>query len=324
MIKRIVWHGFFVVLMGLIFSGFLSEDSVLLTTDAAIKGSNVSPSEVIHRMPPHWNDRVLLGSPRGTGTQLASVLKAFTSGVVWNNLAYGLACLLSSWIFLRRFRSLTPWASVLGALAAFWVGTNFSIVLAGHYFKPYVILFFVCSLLPVSGAAAGSVGSALLWGACVGLMFAQQPDVALFFALFAGAYLVFLLWKEQGLKPAGWLKIMVPAAAMAFLFAAGPLLSGYEHHVKGTAQMKTENGQQKWEYVTQWSVPPDEMADLIAPGYYGWRSNEPDGPYWGRTGRSPGWENTKQGFRNFRLESIYIGMIPVSFALFSLFTFRRS
>ncbi|QHI68062.1 hypothetical protein [Tichowtungia aerotolerans] len=101
-------------------------------------------------------------------------------------------------------------------------------------------------------------------------------------------------------------------------------MSGYKQHVKGSAQMQTENKQAKWDYVTQWSFPPEEMIAFVAPGYTGWRSNEPEGPYWGRMGRSPGWEQTKQGFQNFKLENTYIGVIPVVFALFALFSCRRS
>ncbi|MBN2783992.1 MAG: hypothetical protein JXR25_04135, partial [Pontiellaceae bacterium] len=74
----------------------------------------------------------------------------------------------------------------------------------------------------------------------------------------------------------------------------------------------------------QWSIPPNEVVDFVAPGYYGWRSGESEGPYWGRTGQSAEWEKTGQGFRNFKLESTYIGMIPFAFAFFALFAFRRS
>ena len=35
-------------------------------------------------------------------------------------------------------------------------------------------------------------------------------------------------------------------------------------------------------------------------------------------GQSDGWEKTKQGFRNFRLENFYIGAIPIAFALWAI------
>jgi hypothetical protein len=85
-----------------------------------------------------------------------------------------------------------------------------------------------------------------------------------------------------------------------------------------------ESPQAKWEFCTQWSVPPDEGIEIIAPGYMGWRSGEPAGPYWGRTGQSAEWPRTGQGFPNFRLENIYLGIIPVAFGLLAcLMAWRR-
>lgn len=315
---------FFVVLEGDLFSG----DRVLLTTDAAIREANKSFGVAWGNLYANWSDGVLLGIHRGAGIRLATLLKGAMNGVVWNNLVFGLACLGGSFLFLFLFRKLrNPWALLCGVLTAFWMGNNFTLIYSGHTLKPYVVLFFVCSLLPVSAATGGSIVALLIWGCCVGLMFAQQPDVAMFFALFAGAYMLFRLWRAQGFKPLKWLKVLVPAAMVAFLFAAGPLLSGYRYHVKGAAQMQTDNKQEKqakWDYVTQWSLPPEETIDFVAPGYTGWRSGEADGPYWGRMGRSPGWEQTGQGFQNFKLDNIYLGFIPVTLAFFALFSCRRS
>jgi len=315
-----------VILVVGVFNQFLSGNSVLLTTDAAIRSANSSAIEVCQAIVPHWHASKLLGEPRGTGMQLASCLKAFANGILWNNIVYGFAIVLSS-IFLCRVctrRGLGLIAMIISFVVAFWMGSNFTLLVAGHNHKPYVVLFFIGSLMVSSLAVQTSIRLPLVWGSCVGLMFLQQPDVALFFALFSGSYLVFSLWQRQGCKPLHWAKVLIPAAVVAFLFAAGPLLSGYKQHVKGAAQMQTQNKQAKWDYVTQWSFPPEEMIAFIAPGYTGWRSGEPEGPYWGRMGRSPGWEKTKQGFQNFKLENTYLGLIPVAFALFALFACRRS
>jgi hypothetical protein len=88
--------------------------------------------------------------------------------------------------------------------------------------------------------------------------------------------------------------------------------------------MQTQNKLAKWEYITQWSWPPEDSIDFVAPGYTGWGSGRPDGPYWGRCGRSAGWEETGQGFKNFKLDAYYLGMIAVGFALYALYSSRRS
>jgi hypothetical protein len=325
MVKNVFRVVFFTGLFVAVFRHFFFNDAVLLTTDAAIRGANLPAVWVLNSTVSNWHSSVLLGIPYGGVVQFATLLKGTMEGVPWNNTVYGLACLLGSLAFLRGVsKKICSWGAICGALAAFWVGSNFTLVIAGHNFKPYVVLFFVCSLIPVARAAAGRISYALVWGSCVGLMFAQQPDVAMFFALFSGAYMLFRLWKAQGFKPLKWLKVLVPAMVVALLLASGQLLSGYLYAVKGASQMQTENQQAKWDYVTQWSFPPEEMIAFVAPGYTGWRSGEPDGPYWGRMGRSPGWEQTKQGFQNFKLENTYLGVIPVAFALFALFSCRRS
>lgn len=310
-----------------LFRNFISPEKVLLTTDAVIASSQRSFQDALETIKPYWSSDILLGNGSAGGTSMAGMLKGvFHSGIVWNNWVYPMGCILGSFAFFIFFfhkRCSAPTA-LMAVLVACWVGSNFTLVYPGHPHKPYVVFLFICSLIPVARAAAGSLAAVLVWGGCVGLMFAQQPDVAMFFALFAGAYLVFRLWREQGFKPLKWLKVLLPAAVAAFLFAGGPLLSGYKQHVKGAAPMQTENKQAKWDYVTQWSFPPEEMIAFVAPGYTGWRSGEPEGPYWGRMGRSPGWEKTKQGFQNFKLENTYLGVIPIAFALFALFSCRRA
>ena len=56
------------------------------------------------------------------------------------------------------------------------------------------------------------------------------------------------------------------------------------------------------------------------PGWTGWRSGDEQGPYWGRMGRSDGYEQTRQGFMNFKLENVYVGAIPLLFAVLGLAT----
>ncbi|MCU0857900.1 MAG: hypothetical protein MUC65_05800 [Pontiellaceae bacterium] len=305
-----------------LFKGFLTDSTVLLTTDAVVSLGNRSASDVVSEVLSNWGSNVLLGIPGGPSAQIASIMRMFFSGIVWNNLVYGLACLAASFVFIAGFgRKLNVWAVLCGALAAFWLGSNFTLLHAGHVQKPFVILFFICALLS-SGVPSWRGG--LLWGGFAGLMFIQQPDVAFFFAMFAGAHLLFTLWQREGFKPVRWLPVLVPAAVVIMLLAAGTLLSGYKLNVKATAQVQTESPQEKWEYMTQWSFPPDETISLVAPGYHGWRSGEPDGPYWGRVGQSAEWEQTRQGYMNFMMESAYIGFIPAIFALFALFACRRS
>lgn len=310
------------ILLGLILvHQFVTSENVLMTTDAAISSANRSVQQCLDQFQYHWNEHHLLGRPRGSANQLASFLRGIMPGIIWNNLAYPIACLLGALAFIGIMPRRYSWSSIaLGGIVACWVGSNFTLIHAGHFFKPYVVLIFLCSLMVRN---VSTLIGAILYGGCVGLMFAQQPDVAMLFAIFSGAYFIFKLWHQLP-KPVSrpailnWLKILVTAAAVVLLFAAGPLLSGYRQHVKNTVQVQTETPEQKWNYVTQWSFPPSELIDLIAPNYTGIRTGEPAGPYWGKTGRSANWDETRQGYMNFRMESVYIGFMPVALAIFAL------
>lgn len=320
--KEFISIAFLIAVFAFVFARFFTISAVLMTTDAIISSANQTAGNVLSALPPHWDDGALLGGPQPSALHALSLLLAVLPGILWNNLGYGLACLVGSLVFLRGFgKQLNGFAALCGALTAFWLGNNFTMIYPGHGMKPYVIIFFVCAILS-TGIVSWRGG--IIWGSFIGLMFAHQPDIALFFALFAGAYLIFRLWHREGLKPIRWLPVLIPAAVVALLFAAGPLLSGYKLNVQDTAQVQTENPSDKWDYITQWSWPPEESIAFIAPGYTGWRSGEPEGPYYGRMGRSPGWEQTHQGFMNFQLDSLYIGFIPLAFALFALIASRRS
>jgi hypothetical protein len=305
-----------------IFHAFLTGRSVLMSTDAIVSYANRGFDDVVREAVAYWDDGVLLGLPRGSWTQLAVLLQAVLPSLIWNNLVYGFACLVASLLLIFGYRrTIHPWAIAFAAVVAFWLGSNFTLVYAGHNLKPYVVMLFVASIL---AAGARTWRGGIIWGGITGLMFAQQPDVALFFALVGGSYLVFRLWRRDGLKPLAWLRVLLPALATALLFAAGPLISGYKLNVKGTAAMQTEDPREKWNYVPQWSFPPDEMISMVAPGYHGWRSGEPSGPYWGRTGQSPDWPETRQGFMNFMMESAYLGILPFAFMLYALLWGRHS
>lgn len=221
------------------------------------------------------------------------------------------------------FRKNLPLTAVLFAvITAFWVGSNFTLIYAGHIRK-FSILFLFCSILFSLDILFEKKRWewSVLAGLLLGIMFLEQQDVAFFFGLFAGAY-AFFLWVRSGDKLCGILRLL-PVLITASLIAAGALVSSYKQNVAGVSAVK-EDVQGKWEFCTQWSWPPEESIDFIAPGYTGWRSGEPDGPYWGRMGRSVGWEQTRQGFMNFKLENTYIGFIPLTFAFFALFSCRYS
>jgi hypothetical protein len=308
-----------VVLFAIVmFHSVLASNVVLFSTDdnigALATKKNVLPSGFLG----WWDDSVLVGVPTDLLLSWSNVLlwilplRIFTSW--YHAIDLGLASVFLAFYLRTRGRS---WAAcAMGALAAFWVGSNMTLTFAGHLGK-FAVLMFAAAFLWTCERAVRSrrISWALLSGCALGAMFLEQPDLALFFAMALGPFAVFAFVRENGFSLPAFARVLVPMGIAAALLALPSMLTIYQSTVKGVTVTSTENPQAKWEFSTQWSWPPEESVDFIAPGYMGWRSGEPEGPYWGRMGRSAGWEQTKQGFQNFKLESQYLGSIPVALAL---------
>ena len=211
-------------------------------------------------------------------------------------------------------------AIIVGAIAAFWVGSNFTLTYAGHMGKFAAVMFAAAALCGIRKTFESN--RPWLWsmvtGGFIGFMLLEQQDVALFFGIFLGAYALFravLMFRQKaGFK---CFLILIPMGIIALIMSSATLMASYIQNVSAVAVQQEENSSQKWEFTTQWSWPPEESIDFVAPGYMGWRSGEAEGPYWGRMGRTAGWEKTGQGFMNFKLENMYFGAIPMLLALFA-------
>ncbi len=265
----------------------------------------------IGRVPLNWTSALLTALPL---PQFVNVVHAVTLALA-AMLLFGL---------LRRM-GCSRASSMLGALVAFWCSSNLALTYGGHIPKFSVLLFGSLALLCIKNMT-GTHGRAwaLLAGGAVGFALVEQQDVGLFFGMFIGAYAVFMLFR---MTTVSWQQrvatFLVPMGLMAAWPAIPSLLQGYTHNIQNVATTTAEDPAVKWDFVTQWSFPPDEAMALMAPGYLGWRSSEPAGPYWGRLGRSAGWEQTGQGFMNFKLDDWYLGIIPVAFALLACFAAWR-
>ncbi|MGQ9663170.1 MAG: hypothetical protein ACUVWX_12650, partial [Kiritimatiellia bacterium] len=247
--------------------------------------------------------------------------------VNWNHaLNLGLASIFFLAFLRGRGRS---WpACALGILTAWWLGTNLTLTYAGHIGKYGALMYSGVALWLIERSALSPrLWWPLLAGGALGGMFLEQQDVALFIGMFLGAYALYACWRERGWH-AGFIIPRLLLMSLVPVLIAGPASwATYKFNREGApAAEEQTNPQVQWEFATQWSVPPTEMIEFIAPGIMGWRSGEPTGPYWGKTGQSPDWEKTKQGFRNFRLENVYVGVIPMGIALYALlasFRLRR-
>ena len=316
----------FAAVGAVVFHALWSPGAVLMTTDdnvGLLKGAQrMLEGSLLHP----WTGETLWGLPGLSGIRPGYWLLTVLSAEAYMNLFHGLCLALAAWLLALhlRDRGLRPAACAFGGLVAFWVGTNLTLTYAGHVGKYGMMVFLALAVFALGRwEKTGKLAWSVVAGAATGAMFLEQADVALFCALLLAPLGLFAAARAAG----GWTVGAIAKRAWPALLAAALLVGGTSLAAKGSGVTEVpgeESPGAQWAYLTQWSQPPEESLDFIAPGWTGWRSGEERGPYWGRMGRSEGWERTRQGFMNFKLETTYVGAVPFLFALVGLGeAFRR-
>lgn len=98
--------------------------------------------------------------------------------------------------------------------------------------------------------------------------------------------------------------------AFSVLIAWQTLTTMFATQIAGVSQGSEETPTARYAWATQWSIPPAELWNTISGSHFGTTMRSENTPYWGRVGRSEGWEKTKQGFRNFSGAGWHLGVIP--------------
>lgn len=304
----------------LIFKSILLPGNILFSTDdnigrIVLDGRNFPASFL-----GGWADNTLLGMECSSSLNWTNLLWWLLPSVTFANFFHLIDLFIASLfllLFLRSF-GLTGIASLMGAVAAFWLASNLTLTYAGHLAKFSILMLAAIYLWLIRKAILSDRSAyAVLAGGVLGIMFTEQPDVALFFTIFLGLYAFYAVGVAYHWQLRALARFILPIVGIALIISLNSLLLSLQSNVSSVDNGSTRSAAAKWEFATQWSWPPEECIDFIAPGYMGWRSGEPAGPYWGRMGRSAGWEQTGQGFMNFKLENQYIGAIPIILAVFA-------
>ena len=311
------WLVLFAIVGAIVFHALWAPDAILMSTDDNVGLERATQRMLEASMVHPWNGETLWGLPGMSMVRPGYLLLRMVSAEGFMNTFHGLCLALAAWLLALYLRDqgLRPAACLFGGLVAFWVGTNLTLVYAGHVGKYGALVFLALTIFALGRwGRTGRRAWAVVAGSAAGAMFLEQPDVALFCALLLVPLGVFEAsravggWKVGALFRQSW-----GAALAAALVAGGASLAAQGSGV--TDVPGGEAPEAHWAYITQWSQPPSESLDFIAPGWTGWRSGDEQGPYWGKMGRSEGWEQTRQGFMNFKLENVYIGVLPLLFAL---------
>lgn len=321
-IKYLLCLLFFIVLAVITFRCVWPADHIFSASDINAGGLAFRKGHMPEYFTGYFSSTTVMGSA-SHGFRFFELLLVFLPLTVFANVFYGFILILgsASLIWFLRLWGRSWMASCFGALIGFWFN---SIILAstGHAYKMEVLAFSVLGLCLIeksvrAGSFRKTAGFSLLAGLSLGIMMIEQQDVALLAGLFVGPYAVFRVMLAHGKAVRRWLCMLVPMGIVAFLLSGATVVKSYERNIAGAAQVQGD-APEKWSYVTQWSMVPAEWPDLVAPGWGGWSTGNPEGPYWGKIGRDANWESTGQGFQNFKLDSIYLGIVPFLLGAFGL------
>jgi hypothetical protein len=223
--------------------------------------------------------------------------------------------LLAMAAFLRELEVSRP-AALFGGLIYAWQGDVLPFVFPGHYGYLTTWPFYAIGAWgALRSARTGHWAYALVSGVCCGLMVGLQPDRGGMSCLVIAALFI----GSAGRARAGWLR---PAAhlglcvAVALCVALAAIFALFQSYIVGVTMGGANDHAKNFVFSTEFSLGPEETLTYLAPGFFGWYSNGDSAPYWGRIGRTPGWEEKHEGARDLNLAISTSGTIATALALF--------
>lgn len=322
-IAFVAYTAFFAVLAAFVFWGTWSCDFAPVMPDSPI----VYAADDFARFWRLWatdgrfipnNLNLFLGSPY-FWQEFNYVLPAYLSGLA---LAY----------FLRG-RGLSLFAAYGGGLFLSLCGYWFTLFSAGH--GSWFMLMTYCVWpfgLMDRAIRRNKLKNWLLLGATVGWSCYWQPDVFLTFAIAWAVYFVYACGRER--KFPAWTGLLAAGLALMVVGSAGILRAfkmdiGQRAKQIASGDTLSKNVQEagdayaRWVFVTNWSLPSDELAEFFIPRLNGDTSDplalaigRQKGldlkPYMGALGRPI---DAPRG--NYRQHSLYVGWMTCLLALFA-------
>jgi hypothetical protein len=275
-----------------------------------------------------WGDNAMGQGYGGSPLVPTTLLSILLPPLVFHLLRYILDTVLlglATAFFLRGrgFRGVIQWLPAVGLALSGYMFTLISAGHAGFFDMMPLAVFLFCSV--DRGFRLRSVFWFAWAGACAAFGIARQPDVMALFALLAAIYSGFLFFENRPIqgtvrawsKYLGTLVIGFVGAVAIFAVVGASIFTGSAQALETREGVRGQTPQEQWEFATNWSMPPEEMLDMVAPFVYGIETGDPAGPYWGRLGRSIGWRQTRQGLMNLKQHTLYMGLIPLIFGLYA-------
>lgn len=252
-------------------------------------------------------------------------------------------------VYYLRGRGASYASAWLGGLALGFSGYSFTLFSAGHrgYFHMMGCTVFAFGLLTRCFNGRQWFHFAML-GACLAWGLLYQPDVFVMIVMLAGAYALWLTRTHSIDMRTTWqcVRQVYPRFLLSLLVIAviawsgiknvlGQQITGRKEQIAAAAGMSTDAAsvtapvdaavkqREQWIFATNWSLPPEDALEFVAPGVFGNDSFQPPYPYWGRLGRPYGWQPGQPPFPNYRQHTVYLGVAQVLFAWLAVFAWWR-
>ena len=310
----------FAALAAYVFWGTWSLDVVPVMPDA----TTTYPADQVAR-----SFRGLLESGRFIPFDLVNLIG---SPYFWQELKYVLALYLAALgvAYYCRGRGLSRLASYGAGLLLGFCGYWMTLFSAGHYgwFQWMAHGVFAFGLAD-RAVRKGRLRHWLLLGAVVAWASFNQQDLWLLFSVFTTFYFFWCCVRERKFPWKGMLISLAAFAAIGIVNFRSVLfdgtLKGRQDQIargENITQKDASEAEKRWEFVTNWSMPPEDTLEFLLPRVHGDTScpfvlsiNGRQGvkPYTGALGRPL---NAKQG--NYRQHSLYVGWALCLFALLGI------
>ncbi len=311
--------GLLLGLLLLLFCRSLDPNEVVFSNDGPYGGMVAEHNRMPAILTGYWRDLNWIGDQQPTPSPaISTALRLVTTPLIYSKIFCPAAIFIlgiCAWFCFRQWK-LSPLACIFGALAA---------ALSSHFFS--TACWGVAAQLIGIGMCFVAIGLAsdgegwkmwvrlVLAGMAVGINIMEGYDIGAIFSLFVAAFIMY-----QSLLRASWLKAESGTASRFVLFLKRALDGGVKvaivavfaaicaYHalnvligtqIKGsTGETDNMTPEQRWDWATQWSMPPEELPRIFISGLFGYRMDTPGemaalgnlyegGVYWGRVGRNP-------------------------------------
>jgi hypothetical protein len=313
----------------LLFIKSLRSEFVLFSSDGPLGMNSAEAISLPNSFTGYWMDLFWLGYNSGSTPPDATYLLFWVLGPLYLSKFYAplsmLILGLCAWFYFRQL-GFRPWVCVLGGFASSLNMNYFSNACWGLGSRALALAgIFLALAALANGRGRFFLARCALAGLGVGLSIMEGADNGAIFSLYVAAFGFFVTIIQEG--PLAWkaakgVSRVAIVAVFAALLAAQTLISLVGTAIKGVGYLEPEqqNTEQSWNIATQWSLPKSESLRVIIPGLFGYRT-EPDPKgrdYWGAVGRTPGWEEHKQGSPRHSGSGEYAGVLVVLVAFWAL------